>query len=46
MSTPALSWRLKPPRILNYAIADLTVAAAVAADLAFDKLFGVDPSVS
>jgi hypothetical protein len=32
--------------ILNYGIAILSVAAAVAIDLALDQLFGVDPSVS
>jgi PAS domain S-box-containing protein len=46
MSTPALSWRLKPRWILNYAIAVMSVAAAVVADLVLDRLFGVDPSVS
>jgi PAS domain S-box-containing protein len=41
MSTPPRS-----PVIPNYAIAVLSVAAAVAADIAFDRLSGADPSVS
>jgi PAS domain S-box-containing protein len=46
MSTSALLWRLKSPVIPNYAIAVLSVAAAVVVNIVFDRLSGVDPSVS
>src|SRR5260221_7217615 len=46
MSTPALSWRLTPPWLPGYAIAVLSVAAAVVADIAFNRSLGTDPTVS
>lgn len=46
MSTSALSWRRERPAVLGYAIAVLSVAGAVAIDLAFARLVGDDPSVS
>jgi PAS domain S-box-containing protein len=46
MPTPALSPRFTPSWVPNYAIAVLSVVAAVAADLMLDRLLGVDPSVS
>lgn len=46
MSTSALSWRRESPPVLGYAMAVLSVAAAVGIDLAFGRLMGDDPSVS
>src|SRR5258708_36704606 len=45
MSMSALLWRLRSP-FPNYAIAVLSVAAAVVVNLVFDSLSGIDPSVS
>jgi hypothetical protein len=38
MPTSALPWRFEPPWMLSYAIAVLSVAAAVVADLGVDRL--------
>jgi PAS domain S-box-containing protein len=46
MPTPAPSWRFKSPLILNYGIAVLATAAAVAVDVAFNRLLGINPTVS
>jgi PAS domain S-box-containing protein len=46
MPTPALSVRPKSSAILNYGIAVLAVAAAVVVDVAFNRLWGFNPSVS
>jgi K+-sensing histidine kinase KdpD len=44
MSTAAPSRWIKPPWIPDYAIAVLSVAAAIAADVVFDRPAGADPS--
>jgi PAS domain S-box-containing protein len=45
--SPSAPWRRRAsPVILNYGIAILSVAAALAIDVALNQLFGVDPSVS
>jgi hypothetical protein len=44
MSTAAPSWWIKPPWISDYAIAVLSVAVAIAADILFERLAGADPS--
>jgi PAS domain S-box-containing protein len=44
MSTAAPSRWIKPPWISDYAIAVLSVAVAIAADVVFDRLTGADPS--
>jgi PAS domain S-box-containing protein len=46
MSPSALSLRPKPHWLLNYAIAIVSVASALAADLFFNRFWAVDPSVS
>ena len=46
MPTPAPSWRSKSPVILNYGIAVLATAAAVVVDVAFNRLWGINPTVS
>jgi PAS domain S-box-containing protein len=46
MSTSASSWSIKPPSILNYAIAVLAIALTVVAGLGFNRLSGVAPSAS
>jgi len=44
MSTAAPSWWIKPLWISDYAIAVLSVAVAIAADVLFERLAGADPS--
>ena len=46
MSTSAVSRRRELPAVLGYAIAVLTVAAAVAIDLGFERFLGENPTVS
>ncbi|MGA7809919.1 PAS domain-containing protein, partial [Bradyrhizobium sp.] len=46
MTTPASRWRLKSPVILNYGIAAVSAAAAVAVNLAGERLGDIDSSVS
>ena len=46
MSSPASSWRLRPHPVSDYAVAVLSVAAAVVVDMLFDRLTGADPSIS
>jgi hypothetical protein len=46
MSASVPSWWLRPHPVSNYAIAVLSVAAAVVVDLVFDRLTGADPSIS
>ena len=46
MSTSAVSWRRESPAVLGYAIAVLTVAAAVAIELGFERFLGENPTVS
>jgi K+-sensing histidine kinase KdpD len=46
MSASAPSWWLRPHPVSNYAIAVLSVAAAVVVDIVFDRLTGADPSIS
>jgi PAS domain S-box-containing protein len=44
MSVPVVTRRLTSPVVLNYGIAALSVAVAVAADLAFNRLSGGGPA--
>ena len=46
MSTSAVSWRRESPAVLGYGMAVLSVAAAVAIDLGFERLLGDNPTVS
>jgi PAS domain S-box-containing protein len=46
MPTPAPSWRSKSPVILNYGIAVLATTVAVVVDVAFNRLWGINPTVS
>jgi PAS domain S-box-containing protein len=46
MSTSAVSWRRESPAVLGYALAVLSVAAAVAIDIGFERLLGDNPTVS
>jgi PAS domain S-box-containing protein len=46
MLTSTLSSRLKWPVILNYGIACVTPALALALDVSFSRLWGIDPPVS
>jgi PAS domain S-box-containing protein len=46
MPTPTASGRSKLPMILNYGIAVLAAAATIAANTAFNRLMGINPTVS
>ncbi len=46
MSTSAVSWPREAQAVLGYVLAVLTVAAAVAIDLGFERLLGDNPTVS
>jgi PAS domain S-box-containing protein len=46
MSTPAPSWRPKSPTILNYGIAVLAAVAAIVVEVAVNRLWGINPTVS
>jgi PAS domain S-box-containing protein len=46
MSTSAPSWWIRPPWVANYAIAILSVAVAVVAGLALERLAGISLSAS
>ena len=46
MLTSTLSSRLKWPVILDYGIACVTPALALALDISFNRLWGIDPPVS
>src|SRR6202035_1240521 len=46
MATPAPSGRLKLPMILNYGIAVLAAAITIGAEVAFNRLWGINPTVS